>query len=100
MTRRIMLELAPDTTEEFCGSCKWYEDAMCHQWHRVAYNERRISECLTAESRAARIVDIDPADAARYIQWRDTFAPHPANVDRLEPIDDAMREHAKKAAPR
>lgn len=48
-----------------------------------------------AESRP----DISREDAARYIAWRSGFAPHPRNFDRLQPIDDAMREHARKAAP-
>ena len=49
-----------------------------------------------AESRP----DISREDAARYIAWRSGFAPHPRNFDRLQPIDDALREHAQKAVTR
>lgn len=37
---------------------------------------------------------ISRVDARRYVEWRDGFSPHPANVDRLEPVDDALRAHA------
>lgn len=97
MTRRIMLDLAPDTTDEDCGSCNECGGAWVGgEWT----NWSRGPDCIAAESRAARMIEIDPADAARYIQWRDTFTPHPRNVDRLKPIDDVLREHAKKAVPR
>lgn len=49
-----------------------------------------------AESRP----DISRENAARYIAWRSGFAPHPRNFDRLQPIDDALREHAQKAVTR
>ena len=107
MTRRITLELAPDTTDEDCGSCPLGEPdgGFCgafpgenRWWNRNYY--RRHKECLTAESRAARMVEIDPADAARYIQWRDTFSPHSSTFRALKPIDDTLRAHAKKAVPR
>lgn len=57
----------------------------------VAIAHARIAE-VTAE-RDAR-PEISREDARRYVEWRDGFSPHPANVDRLEPVDDALRAHA------
>lgn len=57
----------------------------------VAIAHKRIAE-VTAE-RDAR-PEISREMARRYAEWRDGFSPHPANVDRLEPVDDALRAHA------
>lgn len=120
MTRRIMLELAPDTTETHCGSCDFVSnihgasplcdnvalhDGGLRVLSAVTMQAKTIAvvrslECRAAESRAARMVEIAPEDAARYIAWRSGFAPHPRNFDRLQPIDDALREHAQKAVTR
>lgn len=65
--------------------------ALADERAAVAIAHERIAE-VTAE-RDAR-PEISRVDARRYIEWRDGFSPHPANVDRLEPVDDALRAHA------
>lgn len=72
---------------DFAARCRIAVDALrssADHWRAVA------------ESRP----DISREDAARYLAWRSGFAPHPRNFDRLQPIDDALRAHAKKAVPR
>lgn len=94
MSRRIVLELAEDTTAASCGSCRWYEDAVCHQWHVVAYNGRRLPECLAAERQAERMLDVSPEDAAIVVVQRTCVGEDPEPHRR---VYGALRAHARKA---
>jgi hypothetical protein len=95
--RRILLTLADDTTDEFCGSCTWYEDARCHQWNLVAYNERRVPECLAAERAAGELVAITREDAALAVSCAEACDTGVTDeeFDAYERIVAALRAHAK-----
>lgn len=106
MTRRIMLTLAEDVTETHCGSCPRLRSfgSRCGLWgwdHRVKGADgspRRRDECLAAERAASRMLDVTPEDAAAWRQCVDvldlpTSRQHAKRCD----VEDALREHAKKA---
>lgn len=66
-------------------------DAVTSQ--RAEIKQLRADLARVTAERDAR-PEISREMARRYAEWRDGFSPHPANVDRLEPVDDALRAHA------
>jgi hypothetical protein len=99
--RKILLTLADDTTDEFCGSCTWYEDARCHQWNLVAYNERRVPDCLAAERAAVAITErpkypkLSTYDLRRFAEVADRAPTSDDSEDLHSWCMAALRAHAK-----
>jgi hypothetical protein len=94
MTRRIMLDLAPDTTDEDCGSCNECGGAWVGgEWT----NWSRGPDCIAAEAAAARMVEIAPEDVAkvRFDLWAPNGEPH--ECDAAERVASALLDHAAKA---
>lgn len=92
--RRIVLELADDTTETECQGCPGLDGDECHIFGRflkmtdgVAH---RGADCIAAERTASRLLDVSPEDAA---SWAYGYWPN----EGRKMVCDALVEHAKKA---
>lgn len=101
MTRRILLTLADDANDMYCGSCRQIE---VPEGYCTAFGDghgadgRRSPECIAAEAAAARLVDIDPADIAEY-SWRtsDDHRPlDPWEEEAKARVEEAIRSHGRK----
>ena len=105
MTRRILLPLAEDTTETECGSCSRRDTvrdymgevfSRCVEFGEVL-DDQRPSECRAAEAKAARMVEIDPADVRI-----DCIVPATISADDEEAVtrlENALRAHGRKVVP-
>ena len=101
MTRRILLPLAEDTTETECGSCSRRDTvrdymgevfSRCVEFGEVI-DDQRPSECRAAEAQAARMVEIDPRDAAL------VTLEVGGDVGARERVESILRAHGRKVVP-
>lgn len=125
MTRKLLLTLADDVTETSCGSCDYASLMPCTEptiyiCTRPEFATRdasgkyetaerpgrtRLPACIAAEQQAARLVDIDPADAAAWsvplhLQPNGSTSASATKGAAGRRIREAMRDHAKKASGR
>ena len=103
--RKILLTLAADATE--CGACchatnaprgsGWFCDVFGEPMDWDGRDTKRLPECISAEQRAGRMVEISREDCAIINETPQPDSDFGAFCDALGRVNDALREHGRKA---
>lgn len=105
--RRIVLELAEDTSETHCGHCRALSAfrgnvilARSCSAFRVTMDTKgpamRVPDCLAAERTASRLLDVSPEVASEYCRVFRVGGPDDVK-SIVRTLYEKFRNHAKKA---